>query len=314
MPCNAITSFSPGVRRNIWWIGIWVIGWKPDVQVDLNALLLMLPPRYAIIFVLQSWRELPIFSVFPKIVTSKIKVAFIKKFYNAKKGIFAKDSQTASALALYFHLHPKGEEAKIMAGLVDNIQIKWKGHLSVGLVGLYFLVHALSMFDHPEITYQVMTIPTHPGYGFMLKQGATTMWEDWDARSSLNHPMFGTVCSWFYDTLAGVSVDPYGPGFHRLFLQPSFQTPVTWVNFTTETMYGQVISNWKRTQRHITWDVQIPPNTNGTVTLKKIKRDSLRERDIQGDQIQGFTLFDSIGDKFKAELSPGKYHLEFDLI
>jgi hypothetical protein len=48
--------------------------------------------------------------------------------------------------------------------------------------------------------------PNIPGWGWMLKNGATTLWEHWagsDNTYSNNHPMFGSVSQWFFNPLGG---------------------------------------------------------------------------------------------------------------
>ena len=57
-----------------------------------------------------------------------------------------------------------------------------------------------------------------PGYGYQLKQGATSLTEAWDAgrNSSQNHFMLGQIMEWFYHDLAGIGCDPAGPGFNKI--------------------------------------------------------------------------------------------------
>jgi len=51
-----------------------------------------------------------------------------------------------------------------------------------------------------------------PELGFMLENGATTLWERWEELTgsginSHNHPMMGSVGAWLYKYIAGMNAD-----------------------------------------------------------------------------------------------------------
>ncbi|MEM1691529.1 MAG: alpha-L-rhamnosidase C-terminal domain-containing protein, partial [Thermofilaceae archaeon] len=64
---------------------------------------------------------------------------------------------------------------------------------------------------------------SYPSWGYMIREGATTLWERWEllkggAMNSHNHHMFGTVDIYFYRYLAGVR--PLKPGFREFAVKP----------------------------------------------------------------------------------------------
>jgi len=61
-----------------------------------------------------------------------------------------------------------------------------------------------------------MNKQTMPSYGYWLKKGATTTWEDRDRAGSGNHPMFGGGLVWFYRRLAGMNADPERPSYRKI--------------------------------------------------------------------------------------------------
>ena len=54
------------------------------------------------------------------------------------------------------------------------------GHLLTGFLGTALVLHALSDHGHHELATRVVRQDTYPGWGFEVRQGATTIWERWD--------------------------------------------------------------------------------------------------------------------------------------
>ena len=80
------------------------------------------------------------------------------------------------------------------------------------------VVVGLSMGGY--VAFRLIAQETIPGWGYWIKQGATTLWEKWDGKDSQNHIMYGDISAWFTRVLAGINPDPAGPGFRRILLTP----------------------------------------------------------------------------------------------
>ncbi|MFN9982359.1 MAG: alpha-L-rhamnosidase C-terminal domain-containing protein, partial [bacterium] len=106
---------------------------------------------------------------------------------------------------------------------------------------------------------------TYPSWGYMLEQGATTLWEQWNGFWSHIHSCFTSPDNWFYQGLAGIQTDPAAPGFKNTIIKPALVGDVTWVKSHHDSPYGRIVSNWKREGGKLTMDVTIPPNSTGTV-------------------------------------------------
>ena len=117
---------------------------------------------------------------------------------------------------------------------------------------------------------------TYPGWGYMLEQGATTFWEQWNGYWSQIHSCFTSPGSWFYQGLAGIRPDPQGPGFKKIFIQPALVGDVTWVKCHHDSMFGRITSNWKRANGALTMEVGIPANTTATVRIPTKKPDGVQ--------------------------------------
>ena len=145
------------------------------------------------------------------------------------------------------------------------VEVKNKGHLDTGMLGTYFLVQYLQESGRNDLVYTIMNQATYPGWGYMLAQGATTFWEQWNGYFSQIHSCFTCPGGWFYQGLAGIRPDPAAPGFKRILIKPAIVGDVTWVKCHHDSPYGRIVSNWQLNGRELTMDVTVPPNTTATV-------------------------------------------------
>ena len=54
-------------------------------------------------------------------------------------------------------------------------------HLLTGFLGTGLVLHALSDHGHHELATRVVRQDTYPGWGYEVRQGATTIWERWNS-------------------------------------------------------------------------------------------------------------------------------------
>jgi alpha-L-rhamnosidase len=203
---------------------------------------------------------------------SAVKDAFLAKFYKPASGFFDNGTQTSSVLPLSFGLVPAEDRAAVLDGLTRRIEQETHGHVGTGLVGAQWLMRTLSDNGRADLAFQIATQKTYPGWGYMAEKGATTVWELWNgdtadpAMNSGNHVMqIGDLAVWMYEYLGGIRADPEQPGFRHAIIRPYPAGDLTSVRAAHNSMYGPVISSWKRAPGTFTLDVSIPPNTTATV-------------------------------------------------
>ena len=196
--------------------------------------------------------------------SEQAKQAFNEKYFDENTGRYGNGGQTSIALALYHHLVPEGKEMVVLDALLADIEAR-DYHFDVGVVGLKYLFNVLREHGHSEILYRMVTQTDFPGYGYWLKQGANTLWQDWDGSMSLNHIMFGTVSEWFYESLVGIQLDEDQPGFRHFTIHPDMLPQLDWANGAYESGYGKISVAWEKSDQEVTLRVSIPPNTTASV-------------------------------------------------
>jgi alpha-L-rhamnosidase len=203
---------------------------------------------------------------------AQTKEAFNREFLDPTTGAYIGGTQCAQVVPLAFGMVPEQNRSKVVAALVDDIMIKREGHLSVGLIGIQWLMQVLSDAGHSDVAYILATQTTQPSWGYMVGKGSTTSWERWDTDTGdpgMNSEMLlilsGNLDTWFYQTLAGINANAAHPGFKHFTIAPKLVGDLTWVNAHFDSPYGRIVSNWKRELNKLTMEVIIPPNTSATV-------------------------------------------------
>ena len=108
-----------------------------------------------------------------------------------------------------------------------------------------------------------------PGWLFMPKSGATTIWESWEGTSaqggiaSLDHYSKGAVCEWLFATMCGIRVD----GENHFTIAPRPGGHFTRAGLSYDSVYGTVESRWERRDGKTVYTVTIPANCTAEVKL-----------------------------------------------
>jgi alpha-L-rhamnosidase len=200
--------------------------------------------------------------------------AFNDKFLNRETGKYDNGTQTSCVLPLYFNIVPDDMRTKVFSTLVNNIENVTNRHIGTGLIGGQWLNRVLTEFGRADLSYVFTTNTSYPSWGYMVQQGATTVWELWNgntadpAMNSGNHVMLvGDLIIWYYETLAGIKTDPAKPGFEHIIMKPQMISSLTFVDAEINTVKGLVRSSWKVSGKRFRWDITIPVGSTATVYL-----------------------------------------------
>lgn len=206
-------------------------------------------------------------------LSSRIKEAFNKKFLLDDH--YATGSQTCNVLPLFLDMVPEDKKKAVLKSLIDDIVVLHDNHLNTGIIGTRYILDVLTKYGKVVLAYKLATQRTYPGWGYMIQEGATTIWERWEylaggGMNSHNHIMFGSVDAWFYKVLAGINVDSAGPGFRRIIIKPYIVGDLKYVSASVKTIRGMVSSSWARDENSLVLNVTLPVNTQAKVSLPRM--------------------------------------------
>ncbi|MDB6026035.1 MAG: alpha-L-rhamnosidase, partial [Verrucomicrobiales bacterium] len=239
----------------------------------------------------------------------KIKVAFNQTFLNTSTGQYDIGTQCCQAFPLYMDLVPTAQKQTALDFLVNDITANQKGHLSTGIFGTKYMLHALADAGRGDVAYNIVNQKTFPGWGHMLENGATTLWEHWefsDNTYSHNHPMFGSVSEWFYKVLAGINPASDAAGFDKIEIRPRPVGDLKWVKANYNSVRGKIVSNWENDEKHFTLHVTVPPNVTATVHLPT-KNSNVTESGKPAKESAGVKFLRSEGDTSVFAVGSGDY-------
>ena len=120
-----------------------------------------------------------------------------------------------------------------------------------------------------DAAYQMLENEKMPGWLFMPKAGATTVWESWEGTyaqggiASLDHYSKGAVLEWVFRAMCGVQVD----GENHFLLAPRPGGHFEHAGVKYNSVFGQVACSWKRVNGKMIYSFFIPANCSATVIL-----------------------------------------------
>jgi len=138
----------------------------------------------------------------------------------------------------------------------------------------------LTEYGHYKVAYKIATQKTYPGWGVMMANGATTLWKRWEnetggAMNSHNHPMMGSIGSWFYKYILGIVPDINHPGFEHFKIHPYIFKDLTYAEGEIKSVRGIIKSAWKKDEKFVYLDITVPENSTATVMLKALLKVTL---------------------------------------
>ena len=249
-------------------------------------------------------------------LASKLKTAFNKEFYKPELGQYDNGTQTSCVLPLAFGLVPDDQRNKVFNHLVKTFDATG-GHIATGLVGGQWLNRVLTDGGRADLCYTIATKTDYPSWGYMIKKGATTIWELWNgdtadpAMNSGNHLMLvGDLVVWFHETLAGIKADPDQPGFKHIIMKPQPVGDLNAVRATHRSPYGLIISDWKKEGRTFSWNIMVPANTTATVYVPATDMQTVKEHGKPAIYAAGVKLLRVENGSMVYEVGAGSYQFQ----
>ena len=145
--------------------------------------------------------------------------------------------------------------------------------LGTGFLSTPFILYVLADIDI-EYAYRLLLNEEMPGWLFMPKTGANTIWESWEGPkaqggvASLDHYSKGAVCEWLFDTMCGIKV----AGDRHFIIEPKVGGNIQFAECEYDSIYGKIASKWERKGDKVKYTITIPANTTAEVILLGTKQ------------------------------------------
>ncbi len=198
-----------------------------------------------------------------------IKAAFAHEFISAS-GRLAHNDQTSYALCFLYGLIPAAHDAAARAYFRKEVEDA-DYLIGTGFIGTPALLPALTLLGMDDLAEKVFLNRKVPGWLYQVDQGATTIWERWDAMApdgqiydpdmnSYNHYAYGAVCQWLFEQVAGVAPQP---GFDVVTLAPTILPALSPVAAWHDCRHGRIEAGWVLNGTSVTYTVTLPEGASG---------------------------------------------------
>ncbi len=198
--------------------------------------------------------------------------AYNSKYLDHHIWRYDNNTVTANILPLYFGMVPEGHENDVFENIVERTEDLHGSHVATGVVGIQFMMRTLTEHGRGDLALTIASNDTYPSWGYMVRNGATTIWELWNGNTadpsmnSGNHVMLlGDLIIWEYEYLGGIRA--LEPGYKKIQLKPYPIKGLDHVNCTYNSVAGRIESRWKRHGSRFEWEITIPANTEAEVWI-----------------------------------------------
>ncbi len=204
----------------------------------------------------------------------KVKLAY-QELVETKNYSLDTDRQAQLVRPLYLNLLNKSQTEYARKRLVKALgNYGWR--IGTGFLSTSFILYVLADIDI-EHAYKLLENEEMPGWLAMPKNGATTIWESWEGTmaqggiASLNHYSKGACCEWLFKEMCGIKVD----GENHFTIAPKPGGRFTFANAEYQSVYGKVISGWKKQEDKYIFEIEIPANTTADIILPNGKKQTI---------------------------------------
>ncbi len=212
--------------------------------------------------------------------------AYLENMYQAlqntynKETYFSTETQTANAMALDFEIVPPENKEAVVQTLVNAVT-NANTTIKTGVLGTKSIYSALGEANQHKTLLDMTITPEKCSFGYMIDNGATTLWEYWDKAGetfnsnltpgnavwdSQNHAMMGGgPATWMFKGLGGITAT--GAGYDEITYRPGVESELEYVDTSIDTLKGLAESNWDIVDGDLVWDVTVPANSTATIKI-----------------------------------------------
>jgi alpha-L-rhamnosidase len=199
-------------------------------------------------------------------------------------------TQTGCAVALELQVAPEDERPEV-ARVLGRLVREGDGRVATGFLGTPLVLPALASADLFDEAYLMLLRRSAPSWLYQVAQGATTVWERWDAilpdgsihpgrmaippgmppssdgegghMLSFNHYAYGAVIDWVYRTVAGIAPVPARPGYRHVVFAPRPAVGIDHAAASVDSALGPVAISWRLAGDALEVDCELPFGTTG---------------------------------------------------
>ena len=184
--------------------------------------------------------------------------AILNAYYSPQTGSFIGDVQGANSFATDIGLG--GERT------YENTRKKYSAadSFDTGIFGTDILTRVLFERGDANTAFRLLTSEGKGSFYNMKKQGATTIWENWDGERSHSHPMFGAATRYLFSFILGITQEKNSAGYEHILIAPQIPDGLNYASGHITTVRGKISVTFKRTESEADFYVTVPQRARFT--------------------------------------------------
>ena len=236
--------------------------------------------------------------------------------YDPATGKYLDGRQINQVLALLTGVTPESEVEKVSAQLEDNVLYRFPyydtGSSGQALYTRFFTEYAERM----DLIYELLKDTRHPSYGYFIEQGKTVWPERWSAVGvSQIHTCYTGIGGYFIKGFGGIRPNPEKPGMQHFMIKPAPVGDLTFANTSHQSMYGNIVVNWKKSNNTASYHIEIPVNTSAKVYIPATAKENVWDGGVLAEKSEGISFSgtennEAVGNYVVYEVSAGIYNFE----
>lgn len=135
--------------------------------------------------------------------------------------------------------------------------------VGTGFLSTPFLLPVLSENGEAETACRMLENEESPGWLHEVREGATTVWEDWEGKLSRNHYSPGAVTGWLFSGICGIRLT----GERRFEVSPVPGGSLTHAEASWRSIYGEIGSKWEKRDGKTVFTISVPSNCAAVIRL-----------------------------------------------
>lgn len=201
----------------------------------------------------------------------RVRQAFEEEYVSAD-GRLEQEMQGNYILALKHHM-VSPEKEPLLATRLNELVEENGFRLDTGFMATPHILDILCQYGYQDTAWKVLLQEECPSWLYEIKNGATTVWENWDAvrpdgelaDCSFNHYAFGCVGDFLYRRVLGLN--NAGTGYDKILITPEYSCPFEWAEGNYHCPHGTIELKWKKHKDTIHISGRIPANSSAKLKL-----------------------------------------------
>ncbi|MBP9988059.1 MAG: family 78 glycoside hydrolase catalytic domain [Ruminococcus sp.] len=180
--------------------------------------------------------------------------AIKEKYFDETSGDFFNDINGANSFAIDCGI----AEEKTLENTVKKYSNLMQ--FDTGIFGTDILLNTLYSSGNGNLATALLANKNEVSFEFMRKNGATTIWENWNGEASHSHPMFGASTLYLFSRVLGIRQTENSVCFDSVTIEPVFADCLNFAKGFITTPHGKISVDWKRNNDKIIVEIELCEN------------------------------------------------------